>query len=414
MSTRTGTSAPRRPAGYGRCARRKARATAAVLACLLVAGAGIGGCGGDPGENNPQPRAEAGNVITAAELPVRFDAHAQRVVFTSSKANPDIASTVSGALLSSSAAWNGPGPRPLAVIAPGTLGMADHCASSVAIRYEAPPTPPAPELLDRGWNVAIVDYEGLGTPGIPAYLNRASSAHNTLDMARAAISRLRLADDTPVAIFGYSQGGGAAAAAAELAHSYAPELRIKAVYAGAIPADLVATAQHISGSALSGLVGYAVNGLIAEYPETKQPVEAMLSPLGLDFLSLTRGECIGDTVRNWPRNDTKAFTANGRSIGENLASPGLDPVLQRRLAEQKLGSEGRSPTMPVFVTHNVRDDVLPVESARELVRTWRQAGADITYSEVDSDLGDASHGLAYALTHDEAMAWMNRQMGYSS
>lgn len=354
----------------------------------------------------------AGEVITKSNLPVKFNARVSRIVFASSKSNPNRRSAVSGAVLESSKPWPGPGPRPLAVIAPGTLGMADHCASSVAIRYEAPPTPPAPELLDRGWNVAIVDYEGLGTPGIPAYLNRASAAHNTLDMARAGLSFLSLADDTPVALFGYSQGGGAVAAAAELAESYSPELNIRAAYAGAIPADLRDTARHITGSALSGLIGYAVNGLVAEYPETKGPIDRMMSPLGEDFLSLTRGECIGDTVRNWPRNDTRAFTADSRSIGENLASPALDPVIQERLGEQKLGAGGRAPSMPIFVTHNVRDDVLPVSSARELVRTWKEAGARVTYEEVDSDLGDASHGLAYALSHDQAMAWLDEQMGY--
>lgn len=216
--------------------------------------------------------------------------------------------------------------------------------------------------------------------------------------------------DTPIALFGYSQGGGATAAAAELAAEYAPELNIRAVYAGAIPANLTETALHIRGSALAGLVGYAMNGIMAEYPETVKPIENMMSPLGKDFLKLTADECIGATLERWPRNDTKAFTANGLGIAENLRSANFSPVVRHRLDEQSLGT--KAPSVPVFVTHNVRDDVLPVTSARELVQTWQKAGTDITYVEVDSDLGDGTHGLAYALTHDEAMAWVNQKMGY--
>ncbi len=41
-----------------------------------------------------------------------------------------------------------------------------------------------------------------------------------------------------MAFWGYSQGGGAAASAAELASSYAPDLNVVGTYAGAPPADL--------------------------------------------------------------------------------------------------------------------------------------------------------------------------------
>lgn len=56
--------------------------------------------------------------------------------------------------------------------------------------------------------------------------------------------------------------------------------------------------------------------------------------------------------------------------------------------------------------------MLPVTSARELVQKWQKAGADITYMEVDTDLGDGTHGLAYVLTHEEMLAWVNQKMGY--
>lgn len=385
--------------------------SAGVLAgCSAVDGLGAIDFGSSDSDSSAVKRLTPGQVITQTPFPVNAPARAQRVVFSSTGARDHRQTAVSGTVLQPYARWSEKSPRPLAVIAPGTLGMADNCASSVALRYEAPPTPPAPQLLAQGWNVAIVDYQGLGTPGVHPYLNREIAGNNTLDMARAAIETLQLPADTPIALFGYSQGGGATAAAAELADEYASELNIRAVYAGAIPADLTDTALHIRGSALAGLVGYFMNGLIAEYPETKEPIERMLSPLGQDFLKLTADECIGATVERWPRNDTKAFTANDLGIAENLRSPELSAVVRRHVDEQTLGT--KTPSMPVFVTHNALDDVLPVTSARELVQKWQKAGADITYVEVDTDLGDGTHGLAYVLTHDEMLAWVNQKMGY--
>lgn len=381
-----------------------------ISGCSAVDGLGSIDFGSSDSDSSTVKRLPPGQVITKTPFPVNAPARAQRVVFSSTGARDHRQTAVSGTILQPYAHWSEKSPRPLAVIAPGTLGMADNCASSVALRYEAPPTPPAPQLLAQGWNVAIVDYQGLGTPGVHPYLNREVAGNNTLDMARAAIETLQLPADTPIALFGYSQGGGATAAAAELADEYASELNIRAVYAGAIPADLTDTALHIRGSALAGLVGYFMNGLIAEYPETKEPIERMLSPLGQDFLKLTADECIGATVERWPRNDTKAFTANDLGIAENLRSSELSPVVRRHVDEQALGT--KTPSMPVFVTHNALDDVLPVTSARELVQKWQKAGADITYVEVETDLGDGTHGLAYVLTHEEMLAWVNQKMGY--
>ena len=406
---------------FGASKRRIALSTVLGVALLGSSVGTLGGCSAvdelgaigfssSDSDSSTVKRLPPGQVITKTPFPVNAPARAQRVVFSSTGARDHRQTAVSGTILQPYARWSEKSPRPLAVIAPGTLGMADNCASSVALRYEAPPTPPAPQLLAQGWNVAIVDYQGLGTPGVHPYLNREIAGNNTLDMARAAIETLQLPADTPIALFGYSQGGGATAAAAELADAYASELNIRAVYAGAIPADLTDTALHIRGSALAGLVGYFMNGLIAEYPETKEPIERMLSPLGQDFLKLTADECIGATVERWPRNDTKAFTANDLGIAENLRSPELSPVVRRHVEEQALGT--KTPSMPVFVTHNALDDVLPVTSARELVQKWQKAGSDITYVEVDTDLGDGTHGLAYVLTHQEMLAWVTQKMGY--
>ena len=398
-----------------------------VLAALLVAVlAAVTGCsaggfeGADADRGTPPPvEREPGAVITRMELAVDSPsvADARRIVYASTDAHggPDV---VSGSVLEPTAPWTGDGPRPLLVIAPGTQGAADNCAPSMTMHFGTSPPPPSRHFLDLGWAVAITDYQGLGTPGTHTYLVREAQGRAVLDVARAAEKLIGEfgsggfgsdgAADTPVAIFGFSQGGAASAAAAEMAGEYAPEVSIRAVYAGGVPADLPSTATEIDGSPLSGAMGYAINGLVAAYPEVGEEVDAMLNAEGRRFLDESATQCIGATLALWGRRDSSDFTVDGRSFAEHLdevAGPGL----REAVGKQKLGTV--APGMPVFVTHNVRDDVIPVAGARRLVREWCDGGANVTYAEVDEDLGDASHGLAWQLTQDEAFGWLVSVMG---
>ncbi|MCX4799842.1 lipase family protein [Streptomyces sp. NBC_01242] len=123
-----------------------------------------------------------------------------------------------------------PAPRPIVAFAPGTQGLADKCAPSrpmaAGTGYEARPVK---HLLDRGYAFVVTDYQGLGTPGVHTYMTREAQGRAVLDSLRAAqcLQGAHLPDAGPVAVYGYSQGGGAAASAAELAPTYAPELQIK-------------------------------------------------------------------------------------------------------------------------------------------------------------------------------------------
>ncbi len=68
------------------------------------------------------------------------------------------------------------------------------------------------------------------------------------------------------------RAAGAAASAAELASSYAPELNVVGTYAGAPPADLKELFPYADGSALVGAVGYALNSVITTYPEFEDAI----------------------------------------------------------------------------------------------------------------------------------------------
>ena len=65
-------------------------------------------------------------------------------------------------------------------------------------------------MVARGFAVVVTDYDGLGTPGMHTYVNRLAEAHAVLDAARAAkqLPGTSLEPNGPVALWGYSLGGG--------------------------------------------------------------------------------------------------------------------------------------------------------------------------------------------------------------
>ncbi len=402
--------------------RRRLLVLLALIALLIVVAVGALLWRAADRDRHASEEVAAATVLAAIDWDTRLPAFATRVTFRSFGAHLQ-PTVVSGVVLrpyergGGAGAGTGAGtpgtPRGLVVIAPGTLGMADRCASSIAIKYEAPPTPPTEELLAAGYAVAIVDYEGLSTPGVHPYLNRLSAGHSMLDMTRVAqqIFSTEYGEALPTVLFGYSQGAGASLAAAELVETYAPELKptLAGVYAGAVPADLVATAGHITDSALSGLIGYVIESVAVSYPETQLELEANLTDAGWDFVAGTAEECIGDTVARWPHlgEEQRRFVTGDRRFAD-LLSDGSAPTLLQVLEQQKLGQS--TPAMPLFITHNAADDVLPVAPTRELVAAYQAQGADVIYREVDVSLGDASHGLAYTQTWDEAFAWVKDRL----
>ncbi|GBQ20733.1 lipase family protein [Gluconacetobacter sacchari] len=115
----------------------------------------------------------------------------------------------------------------------GTVGVADHCATSWAGTGKLFPAYIA-RWLQAGYAVVSSDYEGLGTPGLHPYLVGATEARNALDSARAVIGQTYHIANR-VLIDGQSQGGGAAFATAGVAPSYAPELAVLGTIATGVP-----------------------------------------------------------------------------------------------------------------------------------------------------------------------------------
>lgn len=289
--------------------------------------------------------------------------------------------------------------RPLVAFAVGTQGMGSQCAPSRQMaagrEYESLFLT---GLLARGFNVVVPDYQGLGISGVHTYMSREVQGHVVLDALRAA-RQTDLPDipsDGPLAITGYSQGGGAAASAAEMAHLYAPELHIAGAVAGAVPADLALTARLLDGGPYFAFLGYALAGLTGDYGV---PLEGILNERGLEVVARLREQCMFESLRTFAFTKSSTLTRDGRSVSRILR----DEPYATMVAEQRLGN-GRAPTMPVLLIHSKLDDVVPYEAGRALAERWVGQGARVRLSTFHAP----THAAAAVTSYGSAFTFLNR------
>lgn len=371
-----------------------------VVACLgsVMSCIAAGGSVAAPIDDFYTPPAQfatvPGSVIKTASMPVfvappgiggTWPVNAQKVMYTS-RTQDDAPVAVSGTFIDSTQPWRGSGPRPTVVIAPGTVGQGRQCAASLAFstglyaEADSLSISPNQEALSAiAWNslgarVFVTDYIGLGTPGIHTYANRVEQAHAVLDAARATLELSGAGADTPLAIWGYSQGGGASAAAAEMQPSYAPELNLKGTWAGAPTADLAAVVDRIDGTLIGAAVGYAINGFVARYPQLQPEVDRRMTPAGRVLLEDLKTECIGDLVLRHPFMQTGEFTIDHRPLADHLREI---PEVVAIVGEQRIG--GLRPTSPVLISSGINDDTVPYGQARQLAIDWCGNGATVTF-----------------------------------
>ncbi|MFM6848998.1 MAG: lipase family protein [Terrabacter sp.] len=341
---------------------------------------------------------------------VPVDATVTRLMYTSSdRTNQQIA--VTGQLVVPNKAWTGTGPRPLVAYAVGTQGMADSCAPSRlsdggGLEYE---NVFIAGLLDRGYAVVVSDYQGLGTPGLHTFMSREVQGRAVLDSVRAAtaVEGSGITTSTPVALMGYSQGGGAAASAAELAPTYAPELKLVGVAAGGVPGDLLATADKLDGTPMVGFMAYAVLG-VAE-GSYGLDISSYLNDRGRALMAAVRNECVIETVLTHGFIQTSTLTVDGTPLPQVLRRPEFAGII----GEQLIGN-GRKPAVPAFVYHSATDDGIPFAAGLGTAQRWCAQGADVRFAKgiIPGHVGGAFE--FYPLAMDFLGAWFRGESATSN
>jgi len=362
-----------------RLTRRARRPIAAVLAVAGLVAATLAGLAAAPASAaappegpagdafytppNPLPPGQPGDVIWKRTLSQDAAATTYLVLYRSVNAT-GAAVAVSGTVAVPKGV--NPATAPIVAAAPGTIGLGDQCAASRNTLIANLMTPTA-DLLTKGFAVATTDYEGLGTPGTHTYTVGQSEGRAVLDVARAA-QRLGvgLSATAPVGFIGYSQGGGGAAWAGQLAASYAPELNVKGTAAGGIPADMVAVGQALDGGLGFGFLAAAAVGFDGAYAELD--LERYLNAAGKQLFQDNINNCVDSIILDFGFHRISEYTTS---------NPMVTPAWQARLRENSLGAV--APSAPVYIWHGFFDEILPYGQDAALWKTYCKKGARVTF-----------------------------------
>ncbi len=290
-------------------------------------------------------------------------------------------------------------PRPLVAYAIGTHGIGDRAAPSRLLArgldWEAGLMA---LILARGWALTITDYQGLGTPGDHAYMVGRALGPNVLDSLRAAreLCPDELPADGPAAVIGYSEGGAAAGWAAELQPSYAPEVELRAVAAGAAAADVERAGPSLDGTFFSFFMAYGGIGFAAAYPELE--LDPYLTPLARSRIEMLRRSTVVEAAVLAPRN----------MHAGDLTSPNVleMPDWQARLRENRLGTA--APAAPVLLHHARRDQIVSYEQSLRLRDDWERRGADVRLYVTRGGVDHLSGAVAGTPV---ALDWLARRLG---
>lgn len=253
------------------------------------------------------------------------------------------------------------------------MGQGDQCAPSFALQH---PLTVSGQTLSVGYDnlaihrllatgaaVVVTDHVGLGaTDRLHTYVNRVDAGHAVLDAVRAAraLPGTSLSSGSRVGLYGYSEGGGATASAAELQPTYAPDVPL---------------ARHLRRRA-------------ARRPDRRHEGDRRQCP----------GRCPG-------LGDQRLRPGVPRHAGRRRG----EPCRPRQAAHRDAQAAG-----PVRVATGVQDDIVPHAQARQLAVDWCRKSGNVTYEAVSlPDLGDKllTNHLAPLLTDQgAAISWLTDRL----
>ncbi|CCQ17695.1 putative lipase [Rhodococcus sp. AW25M09] len=283
-----------------------------------------------------------------------------------------------------------PGGWPIVSVGHGTTGVTDECAPSLypnllgSIGLVTP-------FLERGTVVVVTDYQGLGTPGDPAYLDRDAAAYDVIDAVRAA--RNVVPDvGTRWGAVGTSQGGQAVWAAAERSAEYGDGLQLVGAAALSPTADLTRF--------------FA--------PETEQTLaRQLLVPFLFEGLHAADSSAErSDYIRGTFADNEDALTACSDLLGFSKADAGalIDPADALPATEQARNrmtdwlESVALPTsrtdVPVLVLVGERDDLVDPQWTRDAVATACGLGQDVEF------VSEPQQGHAELAANGTAVDWL--------
>lgn len=290
----------------------------------------------------------------------------------------------------------------LFTFAPGSTGLVENCAPSRGFadagayetygRYTL-------AYAGQGFVSMMPNYLGFFEVGVlQPYFVREAEGRLVLDATRAAFAALeRLevpyeVDDAFVG--GYSQGGHAAFAAADLAAEYAPDLPLRGVL-GFGPSGELATLFEDFGY-VAPWVLYAWR---EHYGEAVDPSEVLLGGYAASLAEDAERMCILGVQRYYPSSPEALYQPDFVASLREGTLERTHPALAELFAENDAGLSGHG--LPVMVLQGVDDPVVPLDDQHRHVAAMCDAGSPVRYPNYVR----TRHETRY-LGFEPAMDWM--------
>ncbi|WQD13495.1 MAG: lipase family protein [Lawsonella clevelandensis] len=283
-------------------------------------------------------------------------AKASRILYTSQNSHGKMAVSTGAIFLPKKPAPAG-GYR-IVAWAHGTVGLGDACTPSAGDRYLRD-VKYLDHWLNQGYAVVATDYVGLGTPGLMAYLDGKTSAHNVVDSVIAA-QRSALAKFSPKwVVVGQSQGGGVAMNTARYATEFGKGSGVD--YRGGVstgtPAHIEDVLQFAGphfppfdvGAGMTSYILYVLAGFRDARPDMK--VNQVLNKEGLKWVKQSETLCYGSLHKAL---DDQKVSLSSLFAKPLLSIPGIHKALQ-----EYMGTPASGYDRPIFVGQGLKDVDVP-------------------------------------------------------
>jgi len=261
--------------------------------------------------------------------------------------------------------------RNVVALSHGTVGVARRCAVSRG-RAFAGHADGLARFMRAGHAVVVPDLEGLGTAGTPSYLVGEASAHATLDAVRATRRFAGAGASERFIAWGVGQGGHTALFAGQEASSYAPELELAGVAAGAPLANLGRLLETGAGTrAADVMAAYVLSSWIRVYPRLR--LDDVLTARGRRTAEQVAELCVGiDHGRIGPALGDRRVT-----LAYRAKAPWSRAPWKALLARNSPGA--KTIPAPVIITQGNDDTFVPPTSTARFARYLCGQGTTLHY-----------------------------------
>jgi dienelactone hydrolase len=305
--------------------------------------------------------------------------------------------------------------RPVYVFGSGTTGVADQCAPSLEqpeIRVLGHYRGYTMSFAGLGYISLIPDYLGFNDPDRPQrYFSKVAEAHVMLDAVRAVYNFFkteeicsrsdslypsRVKPSRDVFLSGYSQGGHAAFAAADLRNRYAPEVPITGVIGYGSTTNVATLFKE--GPRFAPHVLYSYSKIYEDINPADYLQDCWAETLAEDTATM----CVDDFLQYYPRDAAELYRPDFYYALYNNLLAEQYPELHRRLEQNNSGLSGHG--IPALLVQGALDSIIHTPSQSEFALKLCERGSSVRFITFD----DVYHRYTRAAGFQAAVLWMNR------